>query len=104
MCNSKILYQNENGCVARCRTCNHIKVLFSTTSFTLTEQQFYEFTDVMKEHYDGNKHQIENCRCIPIPTIAPSIQLLYSLLELKALIKILDEAYLSLQVEKLLQS
>ncbi len=104
MCSFKFLHQCSEGCVLQCSQCEGIKVMFGTVSIALTQQQFYEFNDIITAYYEDNKLQPENCRCIYIPTTAKAIHLLFNIKELKALMQLLEEAYLTLEVNKLVQA
>jgi|APTNR8051073442_1049403.scaffolds.fasta_scaffold47441_2 hypothetical protein len=104
MCSFKFLHQTTEGCVLQCAQCEGIKVVFGTVSIALTQPQFYEFIEVITTYYDENKLQPENLRCIYIPTTAKAIHLLFNIKELKSLMQILDEAYLTLSVNKLVQN
>ena len=102
MCEYKILHQSENGCVILCKQCSNIRLLFSTVSIDLTETQFYEFKDAIAQYVELNQFRPAHQRSIYIPTSAVAIHLLYSQNDLKELTEILEDAYLSLEVEKLM--
>lgn len=103
MCDYKILHHSADGYVVKCLECGCLKLAFGNTAMALDEQQFYEFKDVVMEHYHSYKKCVSHTqKRIHIPTALPSLSLLYSLKDLEQLAHLLDEAHLSLEIEKML--
>jgi len=103
MCDYKILHHSADGYVVKCLECGCLKLAFGTTAMAMDEQQFYEFKGVVGEYYNSYKKCVSQTqKRIHIPTALPSISLLYSLDDLEQLSMLLDEAHLSLEIEKLL--
>lgn len=103
MCDYKILHHSADGYVVKCLECGCLKLAFGNTAMALDEQQFYEFKDVVTEHYRSYKKCVSHTqKRIHIPTALPSLSLLYSLQDLEQLAYLLDEAHLSLEIEKML--
>lgn len=103
MCNYDILHHNEHGYIVKCRGCENLKVAFGTTTLTLNEDDFYELKYIADACYDRYK----NCSCrsqkqIQIPTTTQAITLVYTLEELEKLIQLMDEAYINMEVQRLL--
>lgn len=103
MCDYKLLHHSKNGYVVKCLECGCLKLAFGTTVMGLDETQFYAFKKIISEYYASySKCLSPTQRRIHIPTAMPSMSLLYSLDDLKELALLLDEAHLSIEIEKLL--
>lgn len=103
MCNYDILYHNEHGYVVKCKNCEHLKLAFGTTALTLSEECFYDFKQIADEYFDI--HKTCNCRTqkqVQIPTANKAVMLVYTVEELERLVGILDEAHITMEVQKLL--
>ena len=102
MCAYKTLSNNEDGYVIQCEGCDHIQVAFGTTSMTFTQDQFYDHIKVVDESYNiHNLHAFRDQKCITIPTVARTLSLVYSVNELKKLLKLLIKGRNSLEHHKL---
>lgn len=103
MCDYKILHHSADGYVVKCLECGCLKLAFGTTAMAMDEEQFYEFKKVVCEYHENYKHCVSQAqKRIHIPTALPSVSLLYSLDDLEQLSYLLDEAHLSLEIDKLL--
>lgn len=103
MCDYKILHHCADGYVVKCLECGCLKLAFGNTAMAMDEQQFYEFKDAVTEHYRAYRKCVSPTqKRIHIPTALPSLSLLYSLEDLEQLAELLDEAHLSLEIEKML--
>ncbi len=101
-CDYKILHHNEHGYVVRCERCQKIKLAFGTCALTMGRSKFSEFVDTVQKYIDvtpeyGFPHQ----KRIQIPTTCSEIQLVYTTTEVKNLYDLVEEAYLSLEIEQL---
>ena len=104
MCNYKTLHHNEHGYVVKCNTCKNIQVAFGTTAVAYTEQEFYEFKTSVYEYY--NHREFDTCPDFKnnyFKTPTPKVMLVYNLTEVKNLNSLLEEAYIGLEVEKLIE-
>lgn len=103
MCKPKVLEHNKHGYVARCNKCGNIQLAFGTTSITLDEVQFDEFRETLRDYHEAHVYlDSEEVKAIYIPTAIPSISLVFSLKELQIFIDMLEQAHLSLEVNKVL--
>lgn len=103
MCKYKVLHHNEDGYIVRCNECRHIKVCYKTLVLTLDEAVFYEFREVIMRNYESHRHRIcPQQRRIHISTADPSVCMVFCLLDLERLMDMLDEAHMSLEIEKLI--
>ena len=83
--------------------CGCLKLAFGTTVMAMSETQFYEFKHVIVEYYHSYKKCVsQSQKRIHIPTALSSISLLYSLDDLEQLAELMDEAHLSIEIDKLL--
>ncbi|MGQ3014134.1 MAG: DUF6686 family protein [Flavobacteriales bacterium] len=103
MCRYKILHHNEDGYAVKCNECGHIKVCYKTVVLTLDEEMFYAFRDAVEHNYESHRDRIcPHQRRIHISTADPSVSMVFCLTDLERLIQMLDEAHMSLEIEKLI--
>jgi len=103
MCDYKILHHCKDGYVVKCMECGCLKLAYGTTVMAMDEDQFYEFKQVIMDYYDTYRKCVSQTqKRIHIPTALSSMSLLYSLDDLEQLSSLLDEAHLSIEIEKML--
>lgn len=103
MCNTQVLEHTKFGYVARCNRCENLQLAFGTTSITLTEEQFHEFRETIRDYHLAYSYKDQpEIKDIYIPTELPSISLVFSFKELGFLMEMLEQASLSLEVHKVL--
>jgi hypothetical protein len=103
MCNYHIIHHNEHGYIVKCKGCARLKLAFGTTSLSMDEDEFYDFKQVTEHYYELQR----DCECrtykqVQIPTATKSITLVYTIEEIERLISLMDEAYINMEVQKLL--
>lgn len=103
MCRYKTLQQNEHGYVMRCNRCRHLHVAFGSTVLAFTQDQFYDFVQLIEEYRDLYGQAIHpDEKNIQVPTIVRTIMLVYSARELNDLAELLDKARRQLDHDKML--
>ncbi|MBL7719111.1 MAG: hypothetical protein JNL72_09785 [Flavipsychrobacter sp.] len=102
MCGYKTLHNNEDGYVVACHCCGHIQVAFGTTAMSFTREQFYDHIRLVDECYKVHcLTAFRDQKNVTIPTVARSLSLIYSVNELKRLLKLMINGRNKLEHDKL---
>lgn len=103
MCNTKILEHNKFGYIARCNKCENIQLAFGTTAITLDEDQFDEFRETIRDYHEAYAcKENPEVKDLYVPTVEPSISMVFSYKEIEILMEMLEQASLSLEIHKVL--
>ena len=102
MCSYKTLHRNEEGYVVYCQNCECMHIGFGTTVLLKSVDEFYEFgAQVEHAHQKELATEHANLKTILINTSSDAVTLLYSLNDLKKLVRLLNKAKERLTLEKL---
>lgn len=105
MCNFKTLHFNEHGYVVQCEDCSRFQLAFGNIAVSQTGDEFREFTRLVAHKYGDKTYS--GClhrKDIYLETAARNLMLVFTPTELKNLNDLLQQAELSVELNKLLKS
>ncbi|MFT4022830.1 MAG: hypothetical protein QM664_03475 [Flavihumibacter sp.] len=98
-----LFHDPDTGYVLRCKECDHLQLAFGNIVLTLQERDYPAFVSWLKEIEEEHAgDELCTLKNIVLPTPCEGMRMMFSLVELRKLNAMLDEADSELQSRRML--